>query len=609
MRRTTPVLRSLWRLLIVGLMATLGAGAASAQEQVPVLVIPINTTKQVEMSKKQVIAEVRNENPKVCRVQSIIQNPNAVLITGLAPGTSRVTFKDGNNVTEMIDISVTTEDEILRAQLRREFLDQMSKTVPGARLDVIINSKTTIITGVAPDANAVRIVGEAARNTFGGNVVMAVVLPGQEPVVNVPRVQQVELEVLVATVNRSETRKLAVNFIVNREDFFVSSIVGPGTAFTNTIASAITGASSAAGSSQSLTFGVIGDRGSFSAFIDALRTEGLVKILSEPRVTALSGQRANILSGGETPVLSSSGTGAPTVQYREFGTRVEFTPLVLENGKIQLDVEASLSNIDPSSGISIPSDNGLTSVPGFATRRARTVVHVEDGQTVAIGGLIQNTVNATITKIPVLGDLPYFGAAFSSKNYLEREEELIILVTPRLIDPLSCCQLPRYLPGRETRSPDDFELFLTQLMEAPRGQREIGNGHYRAAHLEGPSASVYPCNDTSTSHGWNRGCSRLGGRGRCGPKCRGSACGKDHCVPNGPVHGALNGHTNNPQPMATPAATAPAAGNPLTEIPVRDTTPGLIPPTPTLPPIGENSGLPEPLVPGNYPPIPLPGER
>jgi pilus assembly protein CpaC len=332
-----------------------------------------------------------------------------------------------------------------------------------------------------------------------------------------------------------------------------------------------------------------------------LRTEGLLKVLSEPRVTALSGQRANILSGGEVPVLSSSGQGAPTVQFREFGTRVEFTPLVLENGKIQLDVEASLSNRNDANGISIP---GITPtvIPGFDTRRARTVVQIEDGQTVAIGGLIQNTVNASVSKIPFLGDLPFVGVAFSSKRYAENEEELLILVTPRLIDPLSCCQLPRYLPGRETRSPDDFELFLTNILEAPRGQREVcPDGRYRAAHLDGPSAGMYPCGDNT--RGWN---SRSCGLGHTG---RGSTCGHANCGPAGcsssgcgPVSSTIGGHTGAaPMPQGAPVAAPRQSLPPVSEVPV---TPGLIPPTPgqSLPPISENDA-PLPLGLEDTPPI------
>ena len=135
-------------------------------------------------------------------------------------------------------------------------------------------------------------------------------------------------------------------------------------------------------------------------------------------------------------------------------------------------------------------------------RRARAVLQIEDGMTIAIGGLVQNTINGSTAKIPLLGDIPFLGTAFSSVEYNEREEELLILVTPRLVAPMSCCQLPKFLPGRETRSPDDFELFLTQILEAPRGQREVcPEGMFRAAHKNGPTANLFPCNDNTPPFG------------------------------------------------------------------------------------------------------------
>ena len=123
-------------------------------------------------------------------------------------------------------------------------------------------------------------------------------------------------------------------------------------------------------------------------------------------------------------------------------------------------------------GISITGGLTNTQVPGFNTQGAQVAVQVEDGQTIAIGGLIQHTVNATNAKVPVLGDVPFLGAAFRTVNYDEREQELIILVTPRLVDPMGCDQLPGRLPTRLTRTPDDFELYLEGVLELPRGQRQ-----------------------------------------------------------------------------------------------------------------------------------------
>src|SRR5207302_7854975 len=135
-----------------------------------------------------------------------------------------------------------------------------------------------------------------------------------------------------------------------------------------------------------------------------------------------------------------------------------------------------------------------TSVPGRVEQSARTVVEIEDGQTLAIGGLIQHIASATTNKVPVLGDLPFVGAAFSTKTYSDTEQELVILVTPHLVDPMACNQLPKCLPGEETRKPDDYELFLEGILEAPRGPRvPFPDRRFVPAYKNGPTAALYPC--------------------------------------------------------------------------------------------------------------------
>src|SRR5262249_60435643 len=122
----------------------------------------------------------------------------------------------------------------------------------------------------------------------------------------------------------------------------------------------------------------------------------------------------------------------------------------------------------------------------------------DHGPTLASGWLIQHRTDASIRKVPVLGEIPFIGAAFSTKIHDETEEETIVLVTPHLVDPMDCAQAPRALPGQETRSPDDFELFLEGILEAPRGPREVFQGNmrgmgYQAAYKSDPTAQVYPC--------------------------------------------------------------------------------------------------------------------
>jgi pilus assembly protein CpaC len=164
------------------------------------------------------------------------------------------------------------------------------------------------------------------------------------------------------------------------------------------------------------------------------------------------------------------------------------------------------------------------------------VVEMEDGQTLAIGGLIQHIAQAQTSKVPILGDLPYLGTAFSVKTYTDTEEELLILVTPHLVDPMACNQLPKILPGEETRKPDDYELFLEGILEAPRGPRvPFPEGRrFLPAYKNGPTAGVFPC----------------GGDGRCGVPGHGDPLPPVNRPPVGSVEA---------RPLPQPVAATPPA--------------------------------------------------
>src|SRR5262249_24493131 len=144
------------------------------------------------------------------------------------------------------------------------------------------------------------------------------------------------------------------------------------------------------------------------------------------------------LDGGEQAIPVPAGLGQVGVQFEEFGTRLSFVPIVIGDGRIRLEVEPEVSNLDPAAGTTIQG----TTVPRRATQRGHTALALEGGQTFVIGGLIQNTARGTTQKVPGLGDLPFLGVAFSSKAYEEIETELVIMVTPHLVDPMDCSQSP-----------------------------------------------------------------------------------------------------------------------------------------------------------------------
>jgi Flp pilus assembly secretin CpaC len=298
-------------------------------------------------------------------------------------------------------------------------------------------------------------------------------------------VQQVQLDVVVAQVSRTEFRNLGFNFLSSRNSSFIGSTLSglsaQPTALGAGLASGASGASqgstlaangfvSSATAAANIPFGVLNSNSGFLGFLRALRTESASKLLAEPKLTTSSGKQAFFQVGGEQAVLSgASGVNGPGADFRIVGTTLSFLPVVLGNGKIQLTVNPRVRSPNPALGIT----TSFGFVTGFDDKQVNATVEMETGQTFVIGGLIQNETRGTTIKIPVLGDLPFLGVLFSTKSFEETEQEVVILVTPYLVDPQSSDQLPKLLPGQETRSPDDFELFLEGILEAPRGPRKV----------------------------------------------------------------------------------------------------------------------------------------
>lgn len=180
-----------------------------------------------------------------------------------------------------------------------------------------------------------------------------------------------------------------------------------------------------------------------------LETNGLARVLAEPSLVALSGQSAKFLAGGELPVPQAGGLGTTTVVYKPFGIGLTLTPTVLGPDRIALKVAPEASDLDYTNGVVI---NG-TQIPAIVTRRADTTVELGDGESYVIGGLVSRTTTSNLSKLPFLGDLPIIGAFFRSMEYSQREKELLIIVTPRLVRPLAKgVSLP--LPG-ETQDKRD----------------------------------------------------------------------------------------------------------------------------------------------------------
>ena len=217
----------------------------------------------------------------------------------------------------------------------------------------------------------------------------------------------------------------------------------------------------------------------WTMFIDAMKENGLTKVLAEPTLITLSGRSASFLAGGEfpIPVPQTSGSGTTiTIEYKTFGVGLSFTPTVLGNGKISMMVNPEISELDFTRAVSL---QGFI-IPRLTTRRVSTVVELGDGQSFAIAGLLKDDVREVVRKFPVLGDIPVLGALFRSTSFQKNETELIIIVTPHLVKPIDMSK--QTLPTDQYIEPDDFEFYLLGSLEG-RGRQDT---------MKSPVASSMP---------------------------------------------------------------------------------------------------------------------
>jgi pilus assembly protein CpaC len=212
--------------------------------------------------------------------------------------------------------------------------------------------------------------------------------------------------------------------------------------------------------------------------LDAAKEQGLAKVLAEPTLTTLSGQEARFLSGGEFPIPVPQGLNGITVEFKEFGVGLQFVPVVLGSGHVNLKLNITVSELTNANNVVLSSQGSTASflVPSLAKRSASATVELMDGQTMGIAGLINEDLRQAVNKFPGLGSIPILGNLFRSQSFIKGETELVILVTPRLARPLPRDQIR--LPTDDFIEPNGMDFYLLGRMEgkAPRsGRRDAAN--------------------------------------------------------------------------------------------------------------------------------------
>jgi pilus assembly protein CpaC len=326
-----------------------------------------------------------------------------VLVTAVAVGSTSLIIWGRGEVARLFTVEVTADVASLQRQLDELF--------PGAGLVFTSTGTSVVLSGAVRDPAVVRRAMELATNQ-GIPVVDNVQAPAPE---------QILLHVEFAEVSRSVLRELGGDLI---------RVLNPATldhAFDSDDTQMIETLSEGF-----VTVMVAGDESQLDAVIRVLKSSGEFKSLAEPNLVTREGQEATFLAGGEFPfpILQAGGGNAVTIQWKEFGVRLNFTPTVTNTGNIRLRVAPEVSSLDFANGLTYSGFN----IPSILTRRVETDVELRPAQTLAIGGLLDHTLIEDMDKIPFLGDIPILGFFFRSESTRQDRRELLVLVTPHLLD-------------------------------------------------------------------------------------------------------------------------------------------------------------------------------
>ena len=416
--------------------------------------------KSVVLNSVQPIKRASLANPDLA--ETLVLSPTQIYLSGKAMGSTNLTFwgRDGK-VFAIYDIEVGPDLMGLKARIHELFPEETGILVRSSKEHITLSGT---VTGPEVLTQVIQL-----ADSYAPQKVMSLLQVGG--------VQQVMLEVKIAEIQRGLLKRLGVNIHYFGSDGSYGLGTLGGLSSFNVVNGVLRTFSNPA-TTLTTGFGI----GSNSAIVtlDLLKQHSLTKILAEPTLVTVSGQEANFLAGGEFPVPVSQALGAIAVQFKEFGVSLSFNPTVLSGGKILLKIIPEVSELTTSS-VSLDS----ISIPGISTRRVETTVELMDGQSFAIAGLIRDNVTETISKYPILGDLPILGALFRSTNFQKNETELVVIVTPRLVKPIDQAQYA--LPTDSYLEPNDFEFMLMGYMEgrydSHRGGVTIEQPSEPEAHL------------------------------------------------------------------------------------------------------------------------------
>lgn len=425
------------RHIILAAVALLSCAANAAQSSSGgIFYVPINRSELI--TTKTDMGEVVITDPEVANV--LVHGKRRVSVIGMAIGQTTLRIFDANHkLLRNVDVQVTYDLPSLRKSLK-EFLpnEHIGVSTINTRIaltgDVTSAASASTAMEIAQEYTRAKLSAEQAetRQRIGGD--------NESPIINMMRVnagQQVMLRIRIGEAQRNAVKNLGVSLqALGGSDFPLRLGTGIGRLVDNGTTSAFNyGSYQASDSTSAFLTSSINSRGTgVGAALEALERNGLVKILAEPNLTALSGEEAQFLAGGEFPVPVPQEQGLTTIEYKPFGVALKFTPYVLSPNRIRIQVNPEVS--ETSTQNAIVTSDGLVA-PSVITRRASTTVELAPGESFMIAGLMRDDISTSIDQMPGMGEIPVLGALFRSTAYRRNESELVIAVTPYLVDPLS----------------------------------------------------------------------------------------------------------------------------------------------------------------------------
>lgn len=405
---------------------TVGAAAPQIAHADAAVLGDVSTELKVEAGKGRLIRLDRPAktvfiaDPKIADVQ--VKSPTLVYVLGKAPGATSLFALDAKEqMIANLSVNVGIDTARLSAALKRH--------APNSQIEVESVDGALILSGQAGSASeGADVLRIASQFVPGDAEAKAGRLINR---ISVEQANQINLRVRVVEVSKSAREQIGVNWEAVGQ--IGGTVFGLATG-RDIIDSTMDGVFKRDDEADSIGGRYRNGSTDINAVVDLLKQKGLVRVLAEPNLTALSGEPASFLAGGEYPIpVPQQGENQITVDYKQFGVSLSFVATVLDGGRISLNVRPEVSQLSEAGAVTV---SGL-SIPALTTRRAETTVELGSGQSFAVAGLLQNTSNETIRKMPGLGDIPVLGQLFRSKDFQKNESELVIIVTPYLVKPSS----------------------------------------------------------------------------------------------------------------------------------------------------------------------------